>query len=132
MVQVRALDNRLKQIEDFQKSLKEFLSRNPIFESVTLAEKGASKGGIKLIASKDGVFLTALQGTPCAVIVASQKGSHTIRIDGDKARIEVRDADGKPSILSMVLQAMSLCPTATEHSHSSICGDEFLAKLNRW
>ena len=32
MVQVRALDNRLKQIEDFQKSLKEFLSRNPIFE----------------------------------------------------------------------------------------------------
>src|SRR5215204_3617498 len=97
---LNALDitKRLKQLEDFQKNLQEKANRNPLFESITLTGAGDARNGVKITGSKDGIFITPLRGSTCAIIVSSQKGSHTIRIDGDGARIEVRDASGKPSI----------------------------------
>jgi|SRR5215213_2891169 len=95
------LSKRLKQMEDALKALQENASLNPIFESITLTgitEKGHLNRGVKITGSKDGVFITPLPGSACAFIISSQKGSHTIRIDGDTARIEVRNLSGKPSI----------------------------------
>jgi hypothetical protein len=96
--QMDDFQTRLNQIEDFQKKLQQFAHLNPLFESITLTGKGDARHGVKITGSKDGVFIAPLPGSTCAIIVSSKNGSHTIRVDGEGARIEVRDASGKPSI----------------------------------